>query len=272
MPEGPEIRLAADEVATAIVDLPTTEVVFAFEHLKEFEPLLTNEVVIAVETHGKAILTRFANDLNIYSHNQLYGKWEVRNAYDFPETKRQLRLAIHNKEKSALLYSASAIEVLHNNELSTHTFLSKIGPDLLDPTLTIEAVAERYQSDRFRRKKLTSLLLDQHFVAGTGNYLRSEILFVASISPTLRPMDLTDEQIQKIAAATLQLTQQSYQTRGITTDLELAERLKAQGWTHRSARWWVFEREDGQCHRCGSRIIKDEIGGRRLYYCTGCQM
>ena len=271
MPEGPEIRLAADEVATAIVDRPTTEVLFAFEHLKEFEPLLSGEVVIAVETRGKAILTRFANGLNIYSHNQLYGRWEVRKAYDFPETKRQLRLAIHNTEKSALLYSASAIEVLHNSELGSHPFLSKIGPDLLDTSVTIQQVADRYASDRFRRKRLTTLLLDQHFVAGTGNYLRSEILFVAGIDPALRPLDLSDEQIQRLATATLDLTRQSYKTRGITTELALAERLRDKGWARRSYRWWVFERDGQQCHRCGGLIVKDNVGGRRLYYCSGCQ-
>lgn len=271
MPEGPEIRLAADEVAAAIVGKPAKEISFAFERLKEFEMALTNQTVLAVETYGKAILTRFDNQLNIYSHNQLYGKWIVRNAYDYPETNRQLRLAIHNKEKSALLYSASNIDVLHDNDLSAHPFLSKIGPDLLDPTLTVGDVAARFLHERFRRKRLTTLLLDQHFLAGLGNYLRSEVLYVARVHPTLRPLDCTPKQIDALAHATVNLTRQSYTTRGITMDLALMESLKAKGWTRRKYRWWVFEREDDPCHECGSEILKEEIGGRRLYYCEVCQ-
>ena len=40
MPEGPEIRLAADEVATALVGLKTTAVDFAFpnEHIRTHTP------------------------------------------------------------------------------------------------------------------------------------------------------------------------------------------------------------------------------------------
>lgn len=271
MPEGPEIRLAADDLADAIVDKPVKEISFAFDHLKEFEPLLTGAIVTGVETYGKAILTRFANEMNIYSHNQLYGQWLIRDAYDFPETNRQLRLAIHNLEKSALLYSASSIEVLHNSELADHPFLSQIGPDLLDPTLTVEEVFIRYKSDRFRRKRLSSLLLDQHFLAGLGNYLRSEVLYASRLHYSLRPMDCSDEEIRLLAKATVELTRQSYETRGITNDLAQAEKLKEEGWAWRDYRWWVFNRDGGICHRCGSLIEKDEIGGRRIYFCRSCQ-
>ena len=88
------------------------EVFFAFERLKPFAEALQHQVVRGVETRGKGLLIHFEGDLSIYSHNQLYGRWVVRDAYRFPETTRQLRLAIHNAHKSALLYSASEIDVL----------------------------------------------------------------------------------------------------------------------------------------------------------------
>ncbi|MEZ4707451.1 MAG: endonuclease VIII [Caldilineaceae bacterium] len=271
MPEGPEIRLAADEVANALVGRTVTEIFFAFDHLKLFEAVLIGQKVQVVETYGKAMLTRFENGLNIYSHNQLYGVWMVCPVNTPPETNRQLRLAIHNAEMSALLYSASDIEVLNDDEVATHPFLSQIGPDLLDPAVTVAMVAQRLMDPAFHNKKLTTLLLDQRFVAGTGNYLRSEILFVAGVNPSLRPKDCTPIQIKELARATVALTRQSYETRGITNDLELAARLKAEGWTWRKYRWWVFNRDGDLCHRCGGLIVKDEIGGRRIYYCAGCQ-
>ncbi|MEZ4663235.1 MAG: endonuclease VIII [Caldilineaceae bacterium] len=271
MPEGPEIRLAADEVAHALVGRKAAKVFFAFDHLKSYEPILTGQTVLAVETYGKAMLTRFANGLNIYSHNQLYGVWMVCPVTAPPETNRQLRLAIHNVAMSALLYSASDIEVLNDDEVAAHPFLSQIGPDLLDPAVTVEMIAQRFMDPAFHNKKLTTLLLDQRFVAGAGNYLRSEILFVAGVNPTLRPKDCTSAQIQALARATVELTRQSYETRGITNDLTLAERLKAEGWAWRKYRWWVFNRDGDTCHRCGGLIVKDAIGGRRIYYCAECQ-
>lgn len=271
MPEGPEIRLAADEIADAIVGRPTTQVFFAFGHLKPYEKQLTGRTVTAVETYGKAMLTRFDNGLNIYSHNQLYGIWKVFDTGKMPETKRQLRLAIHNDEKSALLYSASDIEVLQDWEVPTHPFINKIGPDLLNPDITVEQVAERYMSDQFKKRRLATILLDQGFLAGIGNYLRSEILYVACVHPKMRPIDCTAEQINLLAKASVELTRQSYETRGITNELKLVAQLKKDGLTRAEYRFFIFNREDKPCYSCGRPITKEIHGSRRLYLCPHCQ-
>jgi endonuclease-8 len=229
MPEGPEIRLAADELAQALTGRPADAVHFAFESLKSFEATLTSQVVKNVEARGKAILIRFANGLNIYSHNQLYGKWIIRRAYTLPETNRQLRLAIHNTHKSALLYSASTIAVLRDDELETHSYLSKLGPDLLANTVSLSQVVDRLQAQQFQQRRLSTLLLDQGFLAGMGNYLRSEVLFVAGVHPSRRPRDCSPAQINQLAEAALWLTRQSYQTRGITNDLNLVKKPPGAG-------------------------------------------
>ncbi len=270
MPEGPEIRRAADEVAAAIAGKNTEEVWFAFDHLQPFADALSGERVTAVTSRSKAMITRFANGLNIYSHNQLYGKWVVRPAYDLPDTNRQLRLAIHNHTHSALLYSASEIEVLTDAELAEQPYLRKLGPELLDEEVTVQEVAARFVDVRFHNRRLTTLLLDQGFLAGMGNYLRSEVLFVARVSPTLRPADCTPEQIQRLAEAAVSLTRQSYRTKGITNDPQLVEKLKAQGWRRRDYRFWVFDRDGQPCHHCGTPILKETLGGRRCYYCPNC--
>ena len=270
MPEGPEIRLAADEIAAAIAGRTATEVFFAFDQLKTYEGLLAGQPIQAVESRGKAILIRFANGWNIYSHNQLYGKWLIRPAYDYPNTNRQLRLAIHNQYQSALLYSASDIEVLPDDGLDTHPFLSKLGPDLLDDSVTVAQVVRRFNDPRFRRRKFTSLLLDQSFLAGLGNYLRSEVMFVGRIHPALRPMDCTEAQISRVAEAALTLTRQSYQTRGITNDLVLVDQLRRQGFSYRDYRFRVFNRDGQPCYNCGMPIVKDINDGRRFYFCPKC--
>ena len=271
MPEGPEIRLAADEIAAAIVGDVAKNVFFAFDQLKSYEEKLRGVQVTAVTSRAKAMLTQFANGYTIYSHNQLYGIWMVRDAHDYPETGRQLRLAIHTAKKSALLYSASDIEVWPTAELDEHPFLKKLGPDLLDTAVAPHQVAAQFSSDRFRRRRFTSLLLDQGFLAGLGNYLRSEILFVAGVHPNKRPMDCTEVQIEALANASLNLTRQSYHTRGITNDLAVATKLRDAGTHYRDYRFWVFNRQDRPCYQCGTPIIKDVMGGRRLYYCPVCQ-
>ncbi len=271
MPEGPEIKQAADKIAKAIAHQPIESISFAFDHLKSFESALAQERVISVTPRGKALLTRFSNQLSIYSHNQLYGVWYVRAAHSLPVTNRQLRLAIHTAQKSALLYSASDIAVLDDAELAAHPFLSKLGPDVLDHDTTVEMVRDLLLHKRFQRRGFPTLLLDQHFLCGLGNYLRSEILFVAGVHPTLRPVDCTPDQIEQLAAAAIALPRQSYATRGITNDLTLALQLKAAGHPRRVYRHWVFSRGGHPCYRCGTPILKDTVGGRRVYYCPSCQ-
>ena len=94
MPEGPEIRRAADRVAAAIEGRVADEVFFAFDDLKRFEPRLTGRRVQQVTSRGKAMLTRFSGGLTVYSHNQLYGRWYVMNGDRMPRTRRQLRFAV----------------------------------------------------------------------------------------------------------------------------------------------------------------------------------
>lgn len=80
MPEGPEIRRAADNLEAAIKGKPLTDVWFAFAQLKPYESQLTGQLVTRIETRGKALLTHFSNGLTLYSHNQLYGVWRGRPA------------------------------------------------------------------------------------------------------------------------------------------------------------------------------------------------
>ncbi|MBD2060392.1 endonuclease VIII [Oculatella sp. FACHB-28] len=271
MPEGPEIKQAADQIAKAIGDRPVTEIFFAFERLKPYEPKLVDRRVVSVTAKGKAMLIGFDNQLSIYSHNQLYGKWVIRAAHAYPATNRQLRLAIHNEKKSALLYSASDIEVLTEPEILIHPFLSKLGLDVLDEATTVEQAIARLHDKRFYRRSFISLLLDQGFFCGLGNYLRSEVLFVAKIHPTRRPTDCSSEQIAALAEAVLSVSRQSYQTGGITNGLKRVAQLKAQGQKRNEYRHYVFNRADEPCYICGTAIVKEFSGGRRYYYCPTCQ-
>ena len=86
-----------------------------------------------IETRGKALLTHFDNELTIYSHNQLYGRWYVvkRDAFLKQIGVCALRCI---RAHSALLYSASDISIWDQFELDLHPFLAKIGPDILIPS------------------------------------------------------------------------------------------------------------------------------------------
>ena len=106
MPEGPEIRRAADRIGRVLVGRTLSEVYFGLERLKPFEGMLRGATVETLTTHGKAMLTHFTNGLTLYSHNQLYGRWYVCRRGRTPATTRTLRVGLHTAAASALLFSA----------------------------------------------------------------------------------------------------------------------------------------------------------------------
>ncbi len=269
MPEGPEIRRAADQIETAIGGRITTTVEFHLPALKRWEGPLSGVRVLRVDTRGKAMLTRFANGLTLYSHNQLYGRWYCVARGHLPETGRRLRVAIHTRAHSALLYSASEIRVLREDEVERHPFLSRLGPDILG--LDASQTLHRLTDPRFHRRQLGTLLTDQAFVAGIGNYLRCEILFHCRLHPRLRPSDLTPSQQEVLAGTMVELPRRSYATGGITNDRQRAARLMDKGATFEQARFLVYRREGLPCYRCTAPILKVRHSGQGCYLCPRCQ-
>jgi endonuclease-8 len=271
MPEGPEIRREADRLAAVLTGRRLDAVSFGLPSLERYAGTLTGCRVDAVDTRGKALLTRFDNGLTLYSHNQLYGRWYVRRRSDYPRTNRSLRVALHTAQHSALLYSASDIAVLDDAALAGHPFLARIGPDLLSSRLTGRDVAARLRRPEFRRRAVQALYLDQGFVAGIGNYLRSEILFHARIPPAARPLDLDARAIGRLGRSTVLIGERAYRTGGLTNPPGRIERLRGQGIGRGAYRFAVFARDGRPCFRCATTIRRTTAGSRRLYWCPGCQ-
>ncbi len=272
MPEGPEIRRAADRVEQAVLDEPLTCVQFAFSRLRRYESELLGQRVTAVDTHGKAMLTRFDGGLTLYSHNQLYGRWYVCRPGRDPKTNRQLRVGLRTELGSALLYSASEIEVLGDDGLAEHPFLSGLGPDPLWPSTTPAHLERWMMRPEFARRQLGGLLLDQGFVAGLGNYLRSEILWRSKLHPKRRPADLDVPERASLARDLVKLPRRSYSTGGATNTRAEVARLSKLGLSRRRARFAVFARAAQPCLVCGTAIERIELGSRRLYLCPNCQL
>ena len=262
MPEGPEIRRAADSLEKAIQGKPLTEVWFAYPELSSYAPDLIGQHVTHVETRGKALLTHFSGGLTLYSHNQLYGVWRVVNAGEMPDTTRVLRVKLQTADKAILLYSASDIEMLTPEQVKTHPFLLRVGPDVLDMALTPEAVKARLLSAKFRNRQFSGLLLDQAFLAGLGNYLRVEILWQVRLTGNHKASQLDEQQLEALSHALLDIPRLSYNTRGQVDDNKHHGALFS---------FKVFHRDGEACERCGGIIEKTMLSSRPFYWCPGCQ-
>jgi len=271
MPEGPEIRREADAIAAAIVGREIESLTFGLPRLKPLGKRLRGARIESVFPHGKALLLRFDNGLTLYTHNQLFGRWYVVGSGERPRTNRTLRVAIETDAHAALLYSASQIALLDDGEIARHPYLSKLGPDLLDPALKDRVLARRLTDPRYRTKRLGAPLLDQSFVAGSGNYLRSEILFEVKLHPMRRADSLDARERLAFARAALRIGQRAYTQEGATNDPRVIARLQKLAKKRRSLRYAVYTREGQPCHRCGAEIVREVVTGRRFFRCPVCQ-
>ena len=78
-------------------------------------------------------------------------------------------------------------------------------------------------------------------------------------------------QLRRLTDSCLHLVQQSYETGGITNDLERAAILRKQGASFETCRFHVYRRAGLPCYRCGTDIIKGKLCGRTGYLCPTCQ-
>ncbi len=267
MPEGPEIFLAARAVHAAVAGQPIT---MALHHpaLLPMARSLRGVRIARVYARSKAMLTEFANGTVLYSHNQLYGEW-VLHKIGAPLLAKQIRLVIHTATHQAVLYSATDFAWLKVGNENSHPYIAKLGPDVLDDTVTARQIAARLS--QFPRRVVADALLDQHVIAGLGNYLRADILFVARVNPLRKIADLSLSELLRIANACKALTRRSVQRHGVVRPWAQYQAARKAGATFEAARFHVFGRDGAPCWHCATPIFRSTQGGRGLFYCPQCQ-
>ena len=271
MPEGPEIHRAADRLRKALVGKTLLEVQAEHPAIAGRLDGWVGREVESVDARSKAMLIRVGDHV-LYSHNQLYGRWTVNRATTAPpDWNRALRVAFVNDTHACRLWSASDVMLLEAWEVEGHPYIAQLGPDVADLRTTVAEVRVHLEEARFQRRGLAGLLLDQRFLAGVGNYLRSEILFEAGLDPSRRVGQLNDAEKDALAEAAVAITHRAYHQKGVTVDMATFQTMRDNGVARRSARHYVFHRDGMACHRCQSTIVHGRVGGRRLDVCPACQ-
>ena len=92
--------------------------------------------------------------------------------------------------------------------------------------------------------------------------MRVEILWQVGLTGQHKASQLSDEQLDQLAHALLDIPRLSYNTRGLVDENK-----------HHGAlfRFKVFHRDGEACERCGGTIEKTMLSSRPFYWCPGCQ-
>ena len=144
----------------------------------------------AVESHGKNLLIRFDNGLELRTHLRMNGSWHrYRPGERWRRPEARARLVIEVPGAVAVCFDAPVVELFEQRAEALHAPIAGLGPDLLDPAFDDEAADEalrRLRDPARASMTISEALLDQRALAGIGNIWRNETLFVERTDPFAR--------------------------------------------------------------------------------------
>jgi endonuclease VIII len=144
--------------------------------------------------------------------------------------------------------------------------LAKLGPDPLvdDPE---EAERRFVQTVRSKSTPIALLLMDQSVVSGIGNVFRAELLFRNRIEPHTPGKLLTEEQAVALWRDWAHLLSVAVENGQMLTMDGLEGDALRRALADQAERHWVYKRTGLPCRICGTEIVMEEIGARKLYWC-----
>jgi formamidopyrimidine-DNA glycosylase len=251
--------------------------------VNRFVKTIREKKILDVKRKGKNILIYLSGDMLLLIHQKmtghlLLGRWDfqggravgvspqaiVEDSYNhhvhlifFLHDGRQLGLSDVRKFAKVLLGTTSTIEALPE--------LAKLGPDALDPELSLARFAARIAK---QRRPIKQVLMDPAVVAGIGNIYADDILWRARIHPKRRAATLQDAEVERMFKAMREVLTRAVQLRGTSTsDFRDTDGLEGGYTEHRL----VYQRHGQPCGRCGCLIERIVLGGRSAHFCPWCQ-
>jgi len=136
----------------------------------------------------------------------------------------------------------------------------ELGPEPLDPSLTLEVFQQRLGR---HHGEIKGILTKQSFVAGIGNAYADEILFCAHVYPFRKRPSLSEDEVRRIHECMRQVLDAAIR--------ELRPRVGSA--IHEEIRDFlqVHGRGGQPCPRCGSAISQITARKRITSFCRTCQ-
>lgn len=218
-----------------------------------------------VESRGKHLLIRFGEgdgSRTLRTHLRMTGSWHRYRAgepWRLPE--RRATVVLRTDHAVAVCFDCPTAELLTDAGLARSQSLRTLGPDLLGPAFDADVAMANLRARGI--VAIGEALLDQRALAGIGNVVRNEVLFMERVNPWSRVESLSGTQLERLVMAAQRVLRSAARDGDRTTT----------GDRRRGARLWVYGRAGRPCRRCGTRIEVSRQGelARLTYWCPSCQ-
>ena len=268
MPELPEVergRKLAEAVAAGrrieAVTCADDPIVFDGVEAAQWRAALEGKRVVAARRWGKQLWLEFDAPPHPLFHFGMAGGFKTpasvplqlksgprEDASEWPPRFMKIQLRFDNGGELAMTDGRRLGRLLLRENPEQEPPVSKLG---FDPLLAMPSASRFSTLVRARGGNLKSLLLDQSFAAGVGNWIADEALFQAGIDPRRRASSLTDAEARRL--------------RGRLRSI-VSRAVDANADDSRYPRTWLFHRRWGK--RDDARTARGEpiehvtIGGR----------
>lgn len=221
MPEGPECKTIADSINSYVKDKIFTNYIihgttgrYINKELKGINECLNMKVEVA-SCIGKMIyisLYSLDNKNSRYIMINLGLKGSVIKRFD--EMPDYARITFEFEDKVICLVD----QINFNNVIiGDSEYFDKRSKRLYRDIFTDKFNTEYLFKELSRRRlSLTKLLMDQSICPGVGNYIKSESLYRAGISPYRNIKDISLEEADKLVKAIKSVATESYEQGGVT--------------------------------------------------------
>jgi endonuclease-8 len=272
MPEGDTIFRAARALHAALAGRLITRfesVLPALTRVDEDRPL-RGRTIESVTSRGKHLLMAFSGDLILHTHMRMNGSWHIYRAGEtWSRPACDLRILVAADPFVAVGFNVPVAEFLTPRDLERHAQLRALGPDLAQDPIDASTVKARMRAQG--AAAIGDVLLNQRVMAGIGNVLKSEILFVAGVDPFEPVERLSNADLDRVVAEARRLM--AVNVIDPARSLAAAGGRQTTGRMNPSEQLWVYGRGGKPCRTCGRTIQARKTGddARITYWCPRCQ-
>lgn len=253
MPEAAEVELVKRGLEDVLTKDTLLTRVDIFDSKIQFSEALP-VAVSGVRRKGKLIGIDLDNK-TIALHLRLAGR--IVAGYD-----ESARAILHFKnEKPAMISFADPRRFATMKVIDKDQFGQDLGIDLLTGNIDLWAPPNS-------RRAVKTVMLDQKEIAGIGNYLIDEALWINKINPTRPFNQLSEEDAKKIAYSARDVAKKALKVGGMSVK-DYVNLFGQEGSFQDSLS--AYGRAGRDCYRCGKSLEKTTVGGRGTTYCSFCQ-
>ena len=260
MPEAAEVEIVRQGLEAAFFQ-KTPAILNSVEMLdqKLFTKELTGELnwpIHAVRRHGK-LLGIDLGEKTIAMHLRLAGRLVLG-----ADPKPRAILHFHSGSIPGQVVFADPRRFATMKLVSTKDFGADQGPDLLHGNL------DAWDAEINSRRAIKTVMLDQTYIAGIGNYLIDEALWEREINPEAPSNTLSPGERKEIAYAAREVARKALGAGGMS----MRDYVDLDGETgDYQNNLSCYGRSGQPCLRCGKRLSKIKVGGRGTTRCPYCQ-